>query len=82
VAKEPDKPARRNILTGAAQPVTDSVERARDYLKDRPESSRPPSTRKNRRRDPERKDEELGRQRDAPEPEDGSGEEEAAENNE
>jgi len=42
MAKEPEKPARRQILTGTAQPVTNSVERARGYLKDRPEPSRPP----------------------------------------
>jgi len=56
MAKEPDKPARRNVLTGTAQPVTDSVERARGYFKDRPEPSRPPSTRKNWRREPKREE--------------------------
>ena len=80
MAKEPDKPARRNILTGAAQPVTDSVERARDYLKDRPEPSHRPSTRKNWRRDPQR-GEELEGQRDVREVEDGKGQDEDAENN-
>jgi hypothetical protein len=41
--RKPGTPRRRAILTGTAQRVADSVERARGYLKDRPEPSRPPS---------------------------------------
>jgi hypothetical protein len=58
MAKEPEKPARRNILTGAAQPVTNSVERARGFLKDREEPHAPPSKRQTfRRTKPESDDE-------------------------
>ena len=39
---KPDKSTPRTILTGAAQPVTNSVERARKLLGDRPEPSAPP----------------------------------------
>jgi len=46
MAREPDKPAKRTILTGTAQPVMNSVERAREYLKDRPEPFRPESTKR------------------------------------
>jgi hypothetical protein len=55
MAKEPDRPRTKTILTGSAQPVTNSVERARGYLQHRPEPSYPPSTaRKNfRKRKPE-----------------------------
>jgi hypothetical protein len=52
MAKEPDKPRARTILTGAAQPVSNSVERARAYLKDRPGPSSPPSRRKAARKRP------------------------------
>jgi hypothetical protein len=34
-------------LTGTAQSVTNSVERASGFLKDHPETSKPPSQRKN-----------------------------------
>ncbi len=44
MAKEPEKPRSRTILTGTARRVTDSVERAREYLKDRPEPFRSEST--------------------------------------
>ena len=50
MAKEPDKPGRRTILTGTAQPVTNSVERAQGFLKDHPEPSPKPSTKRNRKR--------------------------------
>jgi hypothetical protein len=55
MAKGPDKPARHNVLTGAAQPVTNSVERTREYLEDRPEPSPQTSKRRNRwqREDPQ-----------------------------
>lgn len=45
MAKNPqrDKPTARAILTGTAQSVTNSVERARGYFKDTPEPTRPPS---------------------------------------
>jgi hypothetical protein len=55
MAKEPERPRTKTILTGSAQPVTNSVERARGYLQHRPEPSYAPSaTRKNfRKRKPE-----------------------------
>ena len=48
MAKEPerDKPMARRPLTGTAQPVTNSVERAREFLKNRPEPHAAPSKRK------------------------------------
>ena len=48
MAKDPqsDKPIARRPLTGTAQPVTNSVERARGFLKDRPEPHAAPSKRK------------------------------------
>jgi hypothetical protein len=56
MAKEPDKPVRRTILTGTAQPVTNSVERAQGFLKGHSEPSPKPSTKRNRRRREEPKD--------------------------
>jgi hypothetical protein len=55
MAKEPDKPRARTILTGAARPVEDAVERAQGILKDRPGPSRPPSQERKavRKRPPE-----------------------------
>jgi len=48
MAKEPEreKPIARRPVTGTAQPVTNSVERARGFLKDRPEPHAAPSKRK------------------------------------
>ena len=44
------KPSTRTLLTGTAQSVTNTVERAREHFKGHPEPSRPPSKdRKNRR---------------------------------
>jgi hypothetical protein len=45
MAKEPerDKPTARRPLTGTAQSVTNSVERARGFLKDRLEPNAAPS---------------------------------------
>jgi hypothetical protein len=50
-----DKQSTRTLLTGTAQPVTNTVERAREHFKGHPEPSRPPSKeRKNfRKRKPE-----------------------------
>ena len=42
-----DKPSFRNPPTGAAQPVTNSVERAREHFKAHPEPAPPPPSRKN-----------------------------------
>jgi hypothetical protein len=47
MAKDPQNSTTRSLLTGSAQSVTNSVERASRYLKDRPEPSTPPSQRKN-----------------------------------
>ena len=54
MSKDPQQRT-RPVLTGTAQPVTNSVERARAFLKERPEPSRPPAAqRKNfRQRKPE-----------------------------
>jgi hypothetical protein len=46
MAKDPQKPTPRSLLTGTAQSVTNSVERASGFLKDRPETSKPPSQRR------------------------------------
>ena len=54
MAKDPQG----TILTGAAQPVTNSVERARGFLKDREEPHAPPSKRKKFRRTKPKTDEE------------------------
>lgn len=49
MAKDPtrDKPSFRNLPTGTARPVTNSVERAREHFKSHPEPAAPPSSRKN-----------------------------------
>ena len=48
MARDPpgEKPRARSPLTGTAQPVTNSVERARRFLKDHPEPHAAPSKRK------------------------------------
>ena len=45
MAKDPSppRPPKRPLLTGTAQPVANSVERAMGYLKGRPEPARPAS---------------------------------------
>jgi len=47
---QPTKPSTRTILTGTAQSVTNSVERAREYFKGHAEPTAPPKERKNFRR--------------------------------
>jgi hypothetical protein len=60
MAKDPEreKPTARRPLTGTAQPVTNSVERARGFLKDRPEPHGAPSKRKSVRAKEPQADEE------------------------
>ena len=68
MAKDPerDKPIARRPLTGTAQPVTNSVERARRFLKDRPEPHAAPSKRKSFR--PKRPELEEAPQATTPDP--------------
>src|SRR5215213_7951455 len=62
MAKDPqgEKPRARSPLTGTAQPVTNSVERARRFLKDHPEPHAAPSKRKSVRPKRPELDEEPG----------------------
>ena len=81
MAKDPDKPSPRSLLTGTAQSVTNSVERAREHFKGHPEPGAPASkARKNfrtRKTEPDVAEEPAG------EPEDNkperNGEEDSAE---